>query len=103
MERTHTKFNIPANRVGSLLTLDELLVIWNEAKSLIEGFKIGLNVQVYVENCSVFISINDNFTEMAISQHHMHPQALVYRELGKCSKVKTPTAKRLAGLVRDYF
>ncbi|EMI7322215.1 hypothetical protein V6957_003777 [Vibrio parahaemolyticus] len=38
-----------------------------------------------------------------IPSENMHPQALVYRELGKSSKIKTPTAKRLTALVKKYF
>lgn len=101
--RIHTKFNKPVNRVGALLTLDELLVIWNDAKECIDSLELGLNVQVYVESCSVCLSAKDDLTNIVISQHHMHPQALVYRELGKSSKIKTPTAKRLAALVKEYF
>ncbi|MGL1062156.1 hypothetical protein [Vibrio vulnificus] len=103
MVRTHTKFNKPVNRVGALLTLDELLVIWSDAKECIDSLELGLNVSVYVESCSVWISAKDDLTKIVISQHHMHPQALVHRELGKSSKIKTPTAKRLTALVKEYF
>lgn len=103
MVRIHTKFYKPVNRVGELLTLDELLVIWSEAKDLIDCVGLGLVVEVYVENCSVYISAKDDLSKIVISQHHMQPQALVYRELANSSKIKTPTAKRLAELVENYF
>uniref|UniRef100_UPI001586AC20 hypothetical protein n=1 Tax=Vibrio sonorensis TaxID=1004316 RepID=UPI001586AC20 len=67
------------------------------------SLELGLNVSVYVESCSVWISAKDDLTKIVISQHHMHPQALVHRELGKSSKIKTPTAKRLTALVKEYF
>lgn len=101
--RLHTKFNIPENRVGRLLTLDELLAIWKDAKLQIDSLKFDLNVEVYVENCSVYLSVNDDLTKIVISQHHMYPQALVYRELGKSSKIKTPTSKKLVTVVKEYF
>ncbi len=98
----HTKFNIPTNRVGALLTLDQILVNFEQAKLLLDKVK-GIHVSLKVESSCVYLTVKDDLSYMEISQHHMHPQALVYRELARPSQVKTPSPERLVQLVKMYF
>lgn len=98
----HTKFNIPRNRVGSLLTGDELLIIFNEAKAILEA---STEYVITVEDSGGFITLSalNDLDSIVISQHHYYPTALVQRELGRRSNIKTPSAKRLTSLVKTYL
>lgn len=99
----HSKFYIPTNRVGALLTLDELMVIWKESEIAINRTIPTLKVSLYSKLSTVYLEVEDDLSKIIISQSHMFPRAVIYRELGNSSKVKTPDSCKILKLVDNYF
>lgn len=102
MANIHTKFDIPLNRVGCLRTLDEIKEIFTEAASIIKIDGVFVSVD-FEETAGVVLTASDDLCSIKVSQNHFFPTALVLRDPGNKSHIKSPDAYRIRSIVMKYF
>mgnify|MGYP001423682297 CR=1 FL=1 len=100
----HPQLQRQYKRVGEFVSLGALKLIFDEAAEILVKTCPQLEVSCTIDDGDhVCLAVADKRSQICIRQFHFVPYATVYRDHGRNTEIKTPTAAYLVSLVKTYF